>query len=164
MTKEGTEKRGGRKRELGKARGLLWPCACRDGLCRTLTFLGRGAGKWRGKLHGTRYMLVSDKGGSWVLPRPQWFPGKPLPPFPRRQDLPVPSSWKPKFVKVPTVFSSHISNHFLSSSSQDLGRGATWSGQGRSVWEPFAALTPSPRALTSFCFGRASSGSAGRRR
>lgn len=93
-----------------------WPSSGGAQASGNVSFMARG-----GCLSQAREVVGSCPGRSGS----HWFP---LPTFPRRQDLPVPSSWKPKFVKVPTVSSSHISNHFLSSSSQDLGRGVTWSG------------------------------------
>lgn len=85
---------------------------------------------------------------------PQWCPGKPLEaPFPGRQYLPVRLSSKPKFEKVPTVSSSQISNHFLSS-SQDLSWGDALSEQDRPSWDHFAALTPIPNALICLSVGR----------
>lgn len=168
-----SRKEKGRKGGEGKAWGGGAPVPqClpyRNGPRRTFAFLRRCPRKRRLKLPQTRYaryVSALGKGGPWVLPRPQWCPGKPLSPLPRRQDSAVQSSSTPKFEKVPTVSSFQISNHFLSS-SQDLsgGNAPHQSEQGRPSWDPFAALSRTPRALTGFHPGHLSrSGSARRPR
>lgn len=54
-----------------------------------------------------------------VLGKGVFGPVQPLHCSSRRHDSPVLPSSKPTFIKVPTVFSSHISDHFLSPWSQD---------------------------------------------
>lgn len=69
-------------------------------------------------------------------------PRKPPVPLLWRQDSPVQSSSKPKFEKVPTVSSSQISNHLLSS-SQDLRPGDAPHRQSRAT-PAGTPLPPSP--------------------
>lgn len=102
--------------------------------------------------------VSSPAGGiclSWA--RESLGPVQPLPCSSRRHDSPVLSSSKPKFIKVPTVFSSHISDHFLSSSAQDLVQGTRGHGQGRAE-TPLPLSPATPRELTRLRLGRASSG------